>query len=119
MLGDGSDKTLMVPARLELAFQRREETQTSACAHKRKEMMMSARQSRQRTVTLEQVPREGLSDKVTAMLVSTDKGSSHKDREEEPCRQMEQRVQRLEDRNKLGQYENRKKYTLSERRSSG
>lgn len=54
--------------------------------------------------------REGLSDKMTAMLTLIDKEPSYKDQEKEHSRQMEQHVPRLEDRNKLGQYKKRKKH---------
>lgn len=64
---------------------------------------MSARQSRWNIAALEWVLREGPSDKMTAMLALMDKEPPYKDHKEEHSRQMEEHVQRLEDRNKLGQ----------------
>lgn len=65
--------------------------------------MMRGKQSRYNTASIEWVFREGLSDKMTAMLTFIDKESSYKDQEEKLSRQMEQHVQSLEDRNKCGQ----------------
>lgn len=71
---------------------------------------MSGRKSRKNAAALAWVLREGLSEKMTAMLMLTDKEPSYKDQEEEHSRRIEQHVQKLKDRNKLGQYENRKKH---------
>ena len=54
--------------------------------------------------------REGLSDKMTALQTLTDKEPSYRGQEDEHSEQMEQKVQRLEDRSKLGQYKNRKRH---------
>lgn len=67
---------------------------------------MSGRKSRKNTAA----EKEGLSDKMTAILMLIDKEPSYKDQEEEHSRQMEQHMQKLKGRNKLGQYENRKKH---------